>query len=157
MFQANLKGMNRPERVEAILRQALAPGHLQVLDESHMHGHHAKKGRRLERDESEAAKPAEWANQDEIIPKNAEAAKPPIGESSQTRRPRAVTHLRVVIVSEAFCGMSRVARQQKVYALLDSELKSGLHALALRTLTPEEWKNEGGVDNTKSPPCASKK
>jgi stress-induced morphogen len=48
------------------------------------------------------------------------------------------THFRVRIVSSAFAGLSRVERQRRVYAALADELSSGVHALALATLTPEE-------------------
>ena len=48
------------------------------------------------------------------------------------------THFRVEIVSAAFAGQSRVARQRQVYALLRDEFAGGLHALALTTLTPDE-------------------
>jgi BolA protein len=48
------------------------------------------------------------------------------------------THFRVEIVSPAFEGKNRVARQRLVYAALKEELDAGLHALALTTLTPEE-------------------
>ena len=50
------------------------------------------------------------------------------------------THFRVEIVSTAFEGKNRVARQRLVYAALKQELDAGLHALALTTLTPEEDK-----------------
>jgi acid stress-induced BolA-like protein IbaG/YrbA len=32
-----------------------------------------------------------------------------------------------------------VARQRLVYGALASEMKSEIHALALRTFTPDEW------------------
>ena len=48
------------------------------------------------------------------------------------------THFKVEIVSAAFDGQSRVARQRLVYQALDAEFTSGLHALALTTLTPAE-------------------
>jgi BolA protein len=48
------------------------------------------------------------------------------------------SHFRLEIVSPAFAGESRVARQRRVYALLDAELRDGVHALQLTTLTPEE-------------------
>ena len=48
------------------------------------------------------------------------------------------SHFRVEIVAAAFAGLSRVARQRLVYGLLAEELKGPIHALALRTLTPEE-------------------
>ncbi len=53
-------------------------------------------------------------------------------------RPSGESHFRVEIVATAFAGKSRADRQRMVYAALADELKSGLHALALRTLTPEE-------------------
>jgi BolA protein len=48
------------------------------------------------------------------------------------------THFKVEIVSQAFAGHSRVARQRLVYGALSEEFAAGLHALALTTLTPEE-------------------
>ena len=51
---------------------------------------------------------------------------------------QAGTHLRIEMIAEAFRGLSRLARQQAVNALLSGELDSGLHALALSLKTPEE-------------------
>lgn len=48
------------------------------------------------------------------------------------------SHFRVEIVSAAFEGHNRVARQRMVYEALKAELDAGLHALALTTLTPSE-------------------
>ena len=48
------------------------------------------------------------------------------------------SHFTVDIVSAAFSGKSRVARQRMVYDLLKDEFDAGLHALALVTRTPEE-------------------
>lgn len=53
-------------------------------------------------------------------------------------RPEGETHFRVEVVSAAFAGMSRVARQRKVYELLAEELRTRVHALALSTKTPDE-------------------
>jgi BolA family transcriptional regulator, general stress-responsive regulator len=53
-------------------------------------------------------------------------------------RPEGETHFRVEIVSPAFVGHSRVARQRLVYAALAEELETRVHALALTTRTPEE-------------------
>jgi BolA protein len=53
-------------------------------------------------------------------------------------RPEGETHFRVEVVSDAFEGQSRVNRQQLVYRLLKDELDTGLHALQLKTRTPEE-------------------
>jgi BolA protein len=56
-------------------------------------------------------------------------------------RPEGESHFQVAIVSAAFAGQSRVARQRLVYGLLAEELRSDIHALSLTTLTPEEDKN----------------
>ena len=48
------------------------------------------------------------------------------------------SHFKVEIVSAAFDGQNRVARQRLVYAALKDEFAAGLHALALTTLTPAE-------------------
>jgi BolA family transcriptional regulator, general stress-responsive regulator len=53
-------------------------------------------------------------------------------------RPEGETHFRVRIVSAAFDGLSRVERQRRVYAILETELRDRVHALALTTLTPKE-------------------
>jgi BolA protein len=48
------------------------------------------------------------------------------------------THFTVTLVSAAFAGLSRVARQRLVYATLADELAGSVHALSLTTLTPGE-------------------
>jgi BolA protein len=48
-------------------------------------------------------------------------------------------HFRATIVSDRFAGLSRVVRQRLVYQVLAAEMKSEIHALALRTFTPAEW------------------
>ncbi|MDH5432331.1 MAG: BolA/IbaG family iron-sulfur metabolism protein [Gammaproteobacteria bacterium] len=48
-------------------------------------------------------------------------------------------HFQAVVVADAFEGKRAVARQQMVYATVQSEISSGaLHALSLKTLTPAE-------------------
>lgn len=54
------------------------------------------------------------------------------------------SHFRLLIVSSRFEGLSRVARQRAVNDILKAELKERIHALAMRTLTPEEHRNEAG-------------
>lgn len=49
------------------------------------------------------------------------------------------THFKLLLVSPEFVGMPRVQRQRKVYDLLAEELRSGVHALTMRLLTPEEY------------------
>jgi BolA protein len=48
------------------------------------------------------------------------------------------SHFRVLIVSAAFAGASRVARHRAVNKLLEAELKGKVHALALNTYAPGE-------------------
>ena len=50
------------------------------------------------------------------------------------------THFSVTIVSAAFSGQIRVARQRLVYETLSEELSTRVHALSLTTLTPDEDK-----------------
>jgi BolA protein len=53
-------------------------------------------------------------------------------------RPEGETHFAVTIVSDAFAGLNRVARQRLVYETLADELATRVHALALTTLAPGE-------------------
>ena len=55
-------------------------------------------------------------------------------------RPGGETHFAVRIASAAFIGQSRVARQRLVYEILTDELATGVHALSLTTLAPDEDK-----------------
>ena len=48
------------------------------------------------------------------------------------------THYRVALVSDAFSGLSRVKRHQRVYAALAAEFAAGVHALSLETRAPGE-------------------
>ncbi len=47
-------------------------------------------------------------------------------------------HFEARIVSERFSGLPLLKRHKLVYQALSEELKAPLHALALKTLTPEE-------------------
>lgn len=47
-------------------------------------------------------------------------------------------HFEAVIVSPAFDGLSLVARHQQVYRALGDRMKSEIHALSFKTLTPAE-------------------
>ncbi len=62
------------------------------------------------------------------------------------------SHFRVVLVSEQFDGKSLLQRHRAVNAALADELGAGVHALALHTMTPEEWFAKGG-EAPQSPPC----
>ncbi len=48
-------------------------------------------------------------------------------------------HFFATIVSAAFEGTSRVARQRQVYAALGDRMREQIHALSMKTLTPAEW------------------
>ncbi len=48
------------------------------------------------------------------------------------------SHFHVTIISPAFQGLNRIQRHQKVYACLKEEINEGVHALSLKTLSPEE-------------------
>ena len=48
------------------------------------------------------------------------------------------SHFRVEIVSAAFEGVSRVERQRLVYGALADQMAKDIHALALKSLTPDE-------------------
>ena len=66
--------------------------------------------------------------------------------------PDSETHLRVVAVSSAFENRRSVARHQQVYAALRQQLDGPVHALALHTYTPAEWR-ERQADAPRSPDC----
>jgi|TARA_B110000196_G_C20591237_1_gene406438 BolA protein len=48
-------------------------------------------------------------------------------------------HFRVTVVSPRFEGLSAVAAQRLVYQTLSDQMGSEIHALAMKTLTPEQW------------------
>ena len=52
-------------------------------------------------------------------------------------------HFQALIVSDEFAGRNRVQRHQLVYAALGERMREEIHALSMRTLTPEEWKAGG--------------
>ena len=47
-------------------------------------------------------------------------------------------HFEALVVSEAFRGKLPLARHRMVYATLGDRMGGEIHALALKTLTPEE-------------------
>jgi stress-induced morphogen len=62
------------------------------------------------------------------------------------------SHFKVVVVSPAFAGQSLVQRHRSVNATLAEELRSGVHALSIEALTPEQWAARGGA-TLPTPPC----
>lgn len=50
-------------------------------------------------------------------------------------------HFDAVIVSMQFAGKNRVQQHQLVYQALGERMRSEIHALSMRTFTPEAWAN----------------
>ena len=101
-----MRPMDAAAVIEAKLREALAPVHLEVLNESDRHA----------------------------VPAGSES------------------HFRLRVVARAFSGQRLIERHRVVNSLLAAELAGQVHALALETLTPEEWAARGGSVH-ESPPC----
>lgn len=49
------------------------------------------------------------------------------------------THFEAVIVSPSFVGKNMVQQHQLVYAALGDRMRAEIHALSMKTLTPEKW------------------
>jgi BolA protein len=49
-------------------------------------------------------------------------------------------HYSCIIVSDWFRGHSSLERHRAVYAALGDLMRQGIHALALSTLDPDEWR-----------------
>ena len=48
-------------------------------------------------------------------------------------------HFEAVIVSPDFAGLNRVRQHQLVYAALGGRMREEIHALSMKTFSPEEW------------------
>ena len=48
-------------------------------------------------------------------------------------------HFEAVIVSDAFVGLRTIQQHQKVYAALGDKMREEIHALSMKTFTPEQW------------------
>ena len=55
-------------------------------------------------------------------------------------------HFEALVISPAFAGKLPLARHRMVYATLGERMGGEIHALALRTLTPDEHARAGGAD-----------
>lgn len=54
-------------------------------------------------------------------------------------------HYSAIVISPAFSGKNRVQKQQLVYATLNQYIADGtLHAISIKTFTPEEWDSHNG-------------
>ncbi len=65
--------------------------------------------------------------------------------------PGAESHFKVTIVSRLFDQQMLIKRHRMVNQALQQEMQQ-IHALALHTLTPQEWQSRGGVV-ADSPKC----
>lgn len=54
------------------------------------------------------------------------------------------THFSAVVVSEEFAGKTMVQQHQLVYRTLGGKMGGEIHALAIRTYTPEQWEQSSG-------------
>lgn len=54
-------------------------------------------------------------------------------------------HFEAVIVSGDFAGKTMIQQHRMVYATLGDKMREEIHALSLRTLTPEEYAATGGT------------
>lgn len=61
------------------------------------------------------------------------------------------SHFKVTIVCNDFDGMMLIKRHRMVNEVLREELDGGIHALALHTMTMEEWFKKGKAPD--SPLC----
>jgi acid stress-induced BolA-like protein IbaG/YrbA len=48
-------------------------------------------------------------------------------------------HFQAVVVTAAFAGKSLVERHQLVYGSLSGAMAGRIHALSIKTYTPDEW------------------
>lgn len=49
------------------------------------------------------------------------------------------THFEALVVSPAFVGKTMIQQHQLVYAALGDRMRAEIHALSMRTLTPQAW------------------
>jgi len=94
--------------------------------------------------------------EDEIIDKLQETLKPVHLEVTNESHmhnvpPGSESHFKVVAVSDEFNGKMLVARHRLINKALADELDGPIHALALHTMTPDEWAEKGAAPE--SPPC----
>lgn len=65
-----------------------------------------------------------------------------LNESHMHAGPRTDSHFKLVVVAQAFEGLSKVKRHQLIYSLLADELAGPVHALALHLYSPAEWQSQ---------------
>jgi BolA protein len=76
-----------------------------------------------------------------------------VNESSRHSGPATESHFKLIVVSEKFIEMRLIDRHRFINKLFAEELND-IHALAMHTYTPEEWRKRSGAPL--SPQCSSK-
>ncbi len=51
-------------------------------------------------------------------------------------------HFYLTMVSAAFRGLNRIQQHQMIYKVLGDLMKEDVHALVIKTFTPEDWANQ---------------
>ena len=74
-----------------------------------------------------------------------------LNESHMHSGPATESHFKVTIVCDDFKDKMLIARHRLVNKVLEDELSGGIHALALHTMTMEEWFKKGNAPD--SPQC----
>tara|TARA_B100000470_G_C19530346_1_gene275834 strand:- start:176 stop:427 length:252 start_codon:yes stop_codon:yes gene_type:complete len=54
-------------------------------------------------------------------------------------------HFDAVIVCAEFAGKTRIQQHQMVYRALGDKMEGEIHALSMRTVTPEDWVEESAA------------
>ena len=62
---------------------------------------------------------------------------------AEVRGATGATHFSVLIVADCFTGKTLVERHRMIYESLKEELKSSIHALAIKAYTPQEHTAQG--------------
>lgn len=76
-----------------------------------------------------------------------------IDESANHNVPAgAQSHFKLVLVTEDFADMPRIARHRRINKLLAEFLAGPVHAIAMHTYTEREWQQRFGAAPL-SPPC----
>ncbi len=53
-------------------------------------------------------------------------------------------HFEAIVVSPAFVGKGMLEQHRLVYGALGDNMRSAIHALSMKTYTPESWANKNG-------------
>ena len=74
-----------------------------------------------------------------------------LNESKNHSGNREDSHFKIIVVSEKFEGQPLIKRHRSINELFKDELNE-IHALAMHTYTPTEWKKKSGAPQ--SPKCS---